>query len=288
MRVLIIGCGYVGVPLGRSLASDGHEVFGLRRSSAADSELITAGIGPLHADVTDLNQLQAITPRFDWVINLVSSTRGGPEEYSAVYLQGTRNILTWLQPHPPLRFIYTSSTSVYAQDDGSIVEEGSLTAPTNQTSRILLETENELLQQKWLPSLILRVAGIYGPGRGHLFKQFLRDEAVLRGDGESYTNMIHLADLAAAIVHLLKLPASPTNQLLNIVDDEPVKQREFFEWLAGRLGKPMPPSVPPDPARKRGLTNKLVSNAKLKATNFSLIYPTFREGYESEIKGLNH
>ena len=286
MRVLIIGCGYVGVPLGRSLVLDGHEVFGLRRSSAADAELITAGIGPLHADITDLNQLQAITPLFDWVINLVSSTRGGPEEYSAVYLQGTRNILAWLRPHPPLRFIYTSSTSVYAQDDGSIVEEGSLTAPTNQTSRILLETENELLHHKWLPSLILRVAGIYGPGRGHLFKQFLRDEAVLRGDGESYINMIHLADLAAAIVHLLKLPASPTNQLLNIVDDEPVKQREFFEWLAGRLGKPMPPSVPPDPARKRGLTNKRVSNAKLKAANFSLIYPTFREGYESEIKLL--
>jgi len=288
MRVLIIGCGYVGVPLGRSLVLDGHEVFGLRRSSAADAELITAGIGPLHADITDLNQLQAITPLFDWVINLVSSTRGGPEEYSAVYLQGTRNILAWLRPHPPLRFIYTSSTSVYAQDDGSIVEEGSLTAPTNQTSRILLETENELLHHKWLPSLILRVAGIYGPGRGHLFKQFLRDEAVLRGDGESYINMIHLADLAAAIVHLLKLPASPTNQLLNIVDDEPVKQREFFEWLAGRLGKPMPPSVPPDPSRKRGLTNKRVSNAKLKATNFSLIYPTFREGYESEINRLNH
>ena len=275
MRVLIIGCGYVGVPLGRSLASDGHEVFGLRRSSAADAELITAGIGPLHADITDLNQLQAITPRFDWVINLVSSTRGGPEEYSAVYLQGTRNILAWLRPHPPLRFIYTSSTSVYAQDDGSIVEEGSLTAPTNQTSRILLETENELLQQKWLPSLILRVAGIYGPGRGHLFKQFLRDEAVLRGDGESYINMIHLDDLAAAIVHLLKLPESPTNQLFNIVDDEPVKQREFFEWLAGRLGKPMPPSVPPDPARKRGLTNKRVSNAKLKATDFQLNLSNF-------------
>jgi nucleoside-diphosphate-sugar epimerase len=286
MRILIIGCGYVGIPLGRSLASDGHEVFGLRRSSASDAELITAGIGPLHADITDLNQLQAITPLFDWVINLVSSTRGGPEEYSAVYLEGTRNILTWLRPHPPLRFIYTSSTSVYAQDDGSVIEEGSLTAPTSQTSRILLETENELLQQKWLPSFILRVAGIYGPGRGHLFKQFLRDEAVLRGDGDSYINMIHLDDLAAAIVHLLKLPASPTNQLFNIVDDEPVRQREFFEWLAGRLGKPMPPSVPPDPARKRGLTNKRVSNAKLKATNFSLIYPTFREGYESEIKRL--
>lgn len=285
MRILIAGCGYVGMPLGERLAKSGHQVFGMRRSAAADAELQVRGIAPIHADITLPGTLAAIDPRFDAVINLASSSRGGIEDYNSVYLQGTRNILKWLRPHPPTRYLYTSSTSVYAQNDGSLVTEECPAEPDSETSRVLRATEETLLEQNTIPAIILRTSGIYGPERGHLFKQFLRGEAQLRDDGAGFINMVHVEDIAAAIEHCLT--AGPDRALYNLTDDEPVTQLEFFRWLSEKLSRPMPPSAPADPTRKRGLTNKRLSNAKLKSvTGFRFIYPTFREGYTAEMQRL--
>jgi nucleoside-diphosphate-sugar epimerase len=284
MRVLIIGCGYVGVPLGQKLVQAGHEVVGMRRSPVANGALSSVGIQPANIDITKPGELERIAPKFDWVINLASSTRGGLEEYRQVYLEGTRNVLGWLRQSPPARYLYTSSTSVYGQSDGSIVDEKSATEPESATSGVLVETEQELLRADWMRPMVLRVAGIYGPERGHLFKQFVAGEAALRGEGETWINMVHLEDIAGSIIHLLEKGGG--NEIYNVIDDEPVTQKDFFAWLATRLGKPMPPSAAPDLNRKRGLTNKRVSNGKLRSTGYLFRYPTFREGYESEIQRL--
>src|SRR5437667_388283 len=114
MRALIIGCGYVGLPLGKELAKIGHEVFGLGRHPDKD-QLQTAGIKPLAADITRPEELAELPAAYDWVINCVSSSRGSADDYCAVYLQGTSNLLAWLASKPPRKFIYTSSTSVYGQ-----------------------------------------------------------------------------------------------------------------------------------------------------------------------------
>src|SRR5580698_6115534 len=145
MRVLIVGCGYVGVPLGAELAKQGHEVYGVRRTAEGAADLRAAGIQPLTADVTKASDLAALPGPFDWVVNCVSSTRGGAEEYRAVYLQGTRNLVEWLAAAPPKKFVYTSSTSVYGQTDGSSVKESSPAEPASETARVLVETENVLL-----------------------------------------------------------------------------------------------------------------------------------------------
>src|SRR5438309_1980186 len=112
MRVLIVGCGYVGLPLGAELVRRGHEVFGLRRSAGTEVDLQTRGIHPLVADVTNPESLAQLPAPFDWVVNTVSSTKGGLEEYRQVYFNGTRNLIAWLEPRPPKKFVYTSSTSV--------------------------------------------------------------------------------------------------------------------------------------------------------------------------------
>src|SRR5512141_1911725 len=96
MRVLIVGCGYVGLPLGAALVRQGHEVSGLRRSREAAPTLLAAGIKPLVADISDSTQLARLPGPFDWVINLVASNHGGVEEYRQVYLQGSRNLVEWL------------------------------------------------------------------------------------------------------------------------------------------------------------------------------------------------
>src|SRR4051794_28083745 len=111
MRVLILGCGYVGLPLGAELVKQGHEVFGVRRSAEGEAEIKAAGIQPLVGDITKPDDLSRMPGPFDWVVNTVSSTKGGVEEYNQVYLQGTRNLIDWLALTPPKKIVYTSSTS---------------------------------------------------------------------------------------------------------------------------------------------------------------------------------
>lgn len=287
MRVLIVGCGYVGLPLGAELVRLGHEVFGLRRSAAGEEELTAAGLKPLTADITRPEDLARLPGPFDWVVNTVSSTKGGVEEYREVYLRGTRNLIEWLAPTPLKKFVYTSSTSVYGQADGSLVKETSFARPESETSQVLVETENVLLaaaRAKKFPAVILRVAGIYGPERGHLFQQYLKNEARIAGDGGRLLNMIHRDDLVGSIVAALK--GGRPGEIYNVVDDEPVTQLHFFRWLADMLGKWMPPfaTEAENAGRKRGLTNKKVSNRRLKMElGYTFKYPTFREGYSAEV-----
>ena len=132
MRVLIIGCGYVGMALGAELVKQGHEVFGLRRSLGAEAEFKAAGIKPLRGDITKAGQLAQLPGGYDWVVNCVSASGGGAQEYREVYLQGMRNLIEWLGAGPLKKFVYTSSTSVYGQNDGSVVKESS---PTEQRWR---------------------------------------------------------------------------------------------------------------------------------------------------------
>jgi nucleoside-diphosphate-sugar epimerase len=120
MRVLIVGCGYVGLPLGSELVRQGHAVFGLRRSVGTQTEMNAAGIQPLVDDITKEEDLARLPGGFDWVVNTVSSSRGGEEEYRQIYLDGTSKLVKWLSTKPIAKFVYTSSTSVYGQNDGSL------------------------------------------------------------------------------------------------------------------------------------------------------------------------
>jgi nucleoside-diphosphate-sugar epimerase len=302
MRVLIVGCGYVGLPLGAELVRLGHEVSGLRRSASAENELKAAGIQPLFGDVTQPETLAKLPRKFDWVVNCVAAG-GDAEDYRQVYLQGTRNLIEWLGPGLPKKFVYTSSTSVYGQTDGSQVKESSPTEPSVETAKVLLETEKLLLAavaERKFPAVILRVAGIYGPDRGHWFKQFLKNEARMEGDGSRFLNMIHRDDLIGCIIAALK--NGRPGEIYNAADDEPVSQVHFFQWLAQALDKPLPPSEPaavalarsgapqenPAESRKRGVTNKRVSNRKLKMElGHQFKYPNFRKGYSAELLRLD-
>ena len=290
MRVLIVGCGYVGLPLGVELVRLGHEVFGLRRNASAESELKAAGIQPLFGDVTKPETLVKLPRELDWVVNCVAAG-GGAEDYRQVYLQGTRSLIEWLAPNPPKKFVYTSSTSVYGQTDGSQVKESSPTEPSVETTKVLLETEKLLLAvvaERKFPAVILRVASIYGPDRGHWFKQFLKNEARMEGDGSRFLNMIHRDDLIGCIIAALK--SGRAGEIYNAVDDEPVSQMNFFQWLAGTVGKHPPQSEPENSAenRKRGVTNKRVSNRRLKMElGYQFKYPNFRKGYSAELLRLD-
>ncbi len=295
MKCLIVGCGYVGLPLGAEMVRLGHEVFGLRRSAAAKDELKAAGIQPLAGDVTKPETLVKLPRQFDWVVNCVAAG-GSADNYRQIYLEGNRNPVSWLADSPPKKFIYTSSTSVYGQNDGAVVTEKNPVEPDAETAKVLVEAENFLLAKdgsrgrsphQQFPVVILRVAGIYGPERGHWFRQFLRGEARIEGDGSRFLNMIHRDDVAGCIIAALE--KGRAGEIYNAVDDEPVSQIDFFQWLAAMLGKPLPPSVSEEAetVRKRGVTNKRVSNAKLRTElKYKFQFPDFRAGYATEIARL--
>jgi nucleoside-diphosphate-sugar epimerase len=286
MNCLIVGCGYVGVRLGAELVRRGHQVHGLRRNTSAQAELDAAGIHPLFADITRPETLRKLPRQFDWVVHCAAAG-GDAENYRRLYCEGTRCVLEWLSASPPKKFVYTGSTSVYGQTDGSPVDESSPAEPAADTAKVLVETEKLLrdaFQRETFPAVILRVAAIYGPGRGYWFKQFLKNEARLEGDGSRYFNLIHRDDVAGCVIAALE--KGRPGQIYNAVDDEPVRQKKFFEWLALASGKGLPPSAAEHPGldRKRGMTNKRVLNQKLKvALGYHFKYPTFREGHAAEI-----
>lgn len=290
MRVLIVGCGYVGLPLGTALVRQGHRVVGLRRTDAADAELRAAGIEPRRADITEPATLAAIAPAFDWVVNCVAAAGGSPEAYRRTYLEGTRHLLAWLAARPPRRFVYTSSTGVYAQNDGSVVTEDAPVQAATPTAGALIAAEQLLLEaarERGFPAILLRLSGIYGPGRGYWLRQFLAGEARLEGDGSRVLNMIHRDDVVAAI--LAALERGQPGRVYNVSDDEPVPQRDLFAWLARACNRPMPPPAPGAASgeRRRGLTSKRVSNARLRAElGWVLRYPTFREGFAAELRRM--
>ena len=291
MRALVVGCGYAGMTVAAELVRQGHQVFGVRLSAKGAEELSAAGINPVIADIAEPESLSTLSLPFDWVVNTTASTKGGSvEDYRRIYLSGTKNLLDILRAAPPKKFVYTSSTGVYAQDDGGQVSETSPAQPSAATAQVLLETENLLLQAaqtEHFPAVILRVSGIYGPERSHYLSQYLAGCAVIAGQGDRFVNMIHRDDLAAAIIAALKNGRG--GEIYNVSDDEPVRQIHLYRWLSEALGRAMPRFVPETPeARKRAASSKRVSNRKLKMElGVQLKYPNFRAGLTAEIQRLD-
>jgi len=290
MRTLIIGCGYIGLPLGAELVKQGHEVVGIGRGIESRTDVKGLGIHPINADITDPDSFRKINGAFDWVVNCVSSSHGGPDDYRKVYLQGTRNLIAWLAANPPRKFLYTSSTGVYGQDDGSVVKENHDTVPATETGKVLAETERILLdaaRNDNFPAVILRVAGIYGPDRTYQLSSFLEGRARIEGTGLRHLNMIHRDDVIGAIIAALE--DGHPGEVYNAVDDEPVGQIHFLRWLSESLGQDMPPEARPEELanKKRGVTDKKVSNRRLKMElGYQFKFPTFRQGYSAEIKRM--
>jgi nucleoside-diphosphate-sugar epimerase len=273
---LIIGCGYLGLALALRLKAQGISPTGWVRSPEAAEKIRRQHAVDVRAgDVSDPASWKQFPGDHDWVIHCASSGKGGVEAYRHVYLEGARQIL---RQRPNARFFFISSTSVYGQTDGSWVEEGSPAEPAVETGKILREAEDLVLARG---GTILRVAGIYGPGRGVLFRKFCAGEAVIEGDGQRWINQVHRDDAVQAVAVVGEQAASAG--IWNVADNEPVRLLDYYMWLAGRLQKPLPPRGTAPVERKRGGTSKRVANAKLRRAGWTALYPSFREGLAEEV-----
>jgi nucleoside-diphosphate-sugar epimerase len=275
-RILIAGCGYVGTALGRRLAASDDEVWGLRRSPGG----LPPEIRPLAADLGELDSLAGLPPGLDVVIYAASAAGPTDDAYRAAYVDGLANLIQALVAggQRPRRLLFTSSTAVYGQVGGEWVDEGSPTRPKAFSGRRLLEAEAVAAAAPF-PAVVLRLAGIYGPGRTWLIDAVRRGEARCDDGPPIYTNRIHRDDAAGALAHLIALP-EPDPLYLG-VDCEPAERCEVLRWLAARLGAPPPAIGPAETAgggpRRGG--NKRCSNARLLASGYRFTYPSFRQGY---------
>ncbi len=277
--VLIAGCGYVGAATADLFHAAEWEVEGWTYSAKSAARLRKTPYRVRAVDLTDRNAVRTAGGDFDAVIHCASSGGGGAESYRRIYLEGAQHLRA---AFPKSRFLFTSSTSVYGQTDGSWVDETSAAEPARETGRILRQTEEFVRQEG---GLVVRLAGIYGPGRSALLRKFLSGQARLEGDGGRFLNQVHRDDIASALFHLVALSGDSLgkNSLCNVVDDEPMTQRACYEWLARTLGRPVPPTAAAPEERKRGASNKRVSNARLRKLGWDLRYPNFPRGMQESV-----
>ena len=298
MTVLLAGCGDLGTEAGLRFAAAGHRVVGWRRSPGK----LPAQIQGAAADLSS-GELPPIPADTSAVVVAVAADSPSEEAYRAAYVDGLSNVLdAVLAADAGIgRVLFVSSTAVYGDAEGGWIDESTTPEPGGFSGRILREAEELLfdrLHGTGITPVVLRLGGIYGPGRTRLIDQVRSGTAVIPA-GPRYTNRIHRDDAAAAIVQLCTMDAVPDPVYLG-VDDDPAELGDVLAFLAAELGLPRPPSAAEadsraggdgEPARAAGGEparggNKRCSNALLRSTGFQFLYPSFREGYRDILAGV--
>ena len=264
MRLLVAGCGYVGARLAERRAAAGDTVYALRRSEGAAPR----GVAAVRADLTRPETLDAL-PEIDAAVFAPTPDSRDDSGYARTYVDGARNLAEALRRRSgPVRWIHVSSTSVFEVDDGSWVDETTPCPGEGFRARRLLESE-AVAGEHGHQGVVLRLGGIYGPGRDGVIRRVASGEARAK---LRYTNRIHRDDAAAAISHLLGVEAVETRYLG--VDRDSALEASVLDWIADQIG------VPPPPREGEGSPRgKRCSSDRLLASGFAFHFPSYVEGY---------
>ncbi|MGB5290027.1 MAG: SDR family oxidoreductase [Lysobacterales bacterium] len=276
MRVLIAGCGDVGNVLAMALLKDGHTVFGLKR----DTSSLPSGVHAVSADLLDTATLTNLPDAIDWLVFMPTPAGRTQAAYEAIFIQGWKNLWAGLKQHPA-RSLVVSSTAVFGEDSGGIVNEETDPRPTGFNGKVLLEME-QLAGRCTDKLVVVRISGIYGPGRERLIRLAASDGLEIQQDPPSFTNRIHRDDAAAALKHLLEI--DNPHALYVATDDRPAPRYEVVNWLARMQGCASPRGLR-DESAARG---KRVSNQRLRDSGFKLSYPDYQAGYAAVLKQRQH
>jgi nucleoside-diphosphate-sugar epimerase len=283
-HLVVFGCGYVGTAVAQWAMANGLRVTALTRNATSAVLLREIGIRTVVADLAGEAWHEAISDAADYAVNCVSSGGGGIEAYRHSYRHGMESVVAWARKHRGVgTFLYTSSTSVYPQGDGVWVDETMPTSAASDRAQVLIETEAAVTSEPrpWERCFILRLAGIYGPGRHALLEQVQRGE--VSGTGNHHLNLIHRDDIVTAVAACLSAPKRIANEVFNVADDGRATKSEIVRWLAERLGVPAPVFTgAPAEGRRQVTPDRVIANEKLKSMlGWRPRHSTFREGYAS-------
>lgn len=270
-KVLIVGCGDLGIELAHQLQSQGLTPIGLRRSLHSDSSFEC-----IQADVTEpssLLSLSRLDP--DFLVYCVAASAQTDESYRQHYVEGLRNVLAALKDATNLKHVFfVSSTRMYGQTTNTLLDENTVPQEMDFGGQRLLEAEDILKQAGKSWSLTaLRLTGIYGPCRNRMIH--LAANPSNWPTQNTFSNRIHRDDAAAFIVHLIKmfLNAQPIEHCYVVTDNSPVSQYEVLHWIAAQMGIEIEGDMPDIVGGKR------MSNQRMLSTGFLLKYPDYKVGY---------
>ena len=275
-KVLIVGCGDLGVELARQLQKQGLMPIGLRRSLSLDSSFEC-----IQADVTQPSSLSLVSNlNPDFLVYCVAASAQTDESYRQHYVEGLRHVLNALDGATNLKHVFfVSSTRMYGQTTEALLDESTAPQEMDFGGQRLLEAENLLKEagQSWTHTA-LRLTGIYGPGRNRMLK--LAANPSHWPTQNSWTNRIHRDDAAAFIVHLIKilLSGGTAQDCYVVTDKNPVSQYEVLHWMTAQMGMEASSEVPEVVGGKR------MSNQRMLSTGFSLKYPDYKVGYLALLK----
>lgn len=272
MRVLIAGCGDVGNVLATTLMRDGHLVYGLKR----DTSTLPEGTRPVRADLLDPATLTNLPSHIDRLVYMPTPASRDQAGYEAIFIRGWSNLWASLAMQPA-RCLLVSSTAVYGESGGAVVNEETEPRPTRFNGRVLLDMER-LARQCAEHLVVARISGIYGPGRDRLIRLAASSGLEVQQFPPEFTNRIHLDDAAAALRHLLEIDRP--DDLYLVTDDLPAPRYDVLSWLAKTQGHEPPKGLVVENAAQ----GKRVSNRKLRESGFSLTYPDYRSGYTSVLE----
>jgi len=270
-RVLIAGCGRLGSAAGLALAAAGHGVFGLKRRAEGIAEPII----PISADLLGTDLAASIPQGIRAVVYALTPATGDEAGYRASYVEGLANLLAVpALADPSIYWLFVSSTAVYGDAAGGWVDEQTLTRPERFNGRIVVEAESLLLNKRQ-NACVLRLGGIYGPGRMHLINQLRRGALRVSRQHSHWSNRIHSDDAARLISHLAQ---GRVEGVVNGVDTGPVSDAESADWLSARLN--LPPALDRDQT-DAPRANKRIQSTRVKALPFYHRYADYRAGYSA-------
>lgn len=278
--VLIVGCGDVGGRLATQLLDADWQVYGLRRSI----ERLPAGVIGVAGDLfSEQCPAQWPTGQIDYLVYSAAATDHDEAGYQAAYVDGLKHTLNWLEQNGqrPKRLLFVSSSSVFGQKDGEWVDETSPAQASNYSGRIMLDAEQVALNSA-LAASVVRLTGIYGPGREWMLGQVRKGYRVAV-DPPLYGNRIHADDAAGLLAFLLEADreGKTLDDIYIGVDNAPVPLAEVVGWLRERLG--VTEWAEETSTRRAG--SKRCSNARAKALGWEPRYSSYREGYAAILDG---
>ncbi|BET67861.1 SDR family oxidoreductase [Opitutales bacterium ASA1] len=269
----------------------------LTRNRERLAALASDGVHAIEGMLDDDAWHESIPRDVDCVLNSVSAAGGGVPGYWKSYVEGMRGILRWAAAasgDASLRhatFVYTGSTSVYGAADGAVVDEQGALASTETAVPLLeaerLATSTEVFGRRF----VLRLAGIYGPGRHHVLDQLVDGAELLSGTGRHRLNLVHLDDIVSAVFACFDAPSEISDGIFNVCGDSAEPKEELVRWLCARLGRKPPQFAQdagisePTPGARRGrsgpVPDRIVSNERIRRTlGWAPMHADFRSGYE--------
>jgi nucleoside-diphosphate-sugar epimerase len=283
VKRLVIGCGFLGLPLALRWQNQGDSVFATTRNEQRSLEFSDIGLHPLILDTTDpvsLEQLQQQS--FDTVVVAVGMDRSRYDSVHHVYVGGLENVLKNLSEDIG-QLIYVSSTGVYGDFGGEWVDESSPTDPQRDGGKACLEAEQLLQSSRFSDrATVLRMSGLYGNERVPT-KSAVESKQWNKLSATGYLNLIHVDDAVSAVC--IAADQNLVGETFLVSDSNPTLRREYYQFLADKfeLG-PIPwADVAPDP-NSRGSSSKRISNRKfLEQTGLELKHPDFRSGLSDTI-----